>query len=276
MNTAILERLVNHLIERGVDGFYVGGSTGEGLLMSVAERQLVLDTVIAAARGRAPVIAHVGAVALVDACVLARHARDCGAAGVSSVLLPQYPDIRSLTAYFTTLAAAVPEIPVLAYLLNSSLDNVAFMRRLMDIPNLAGAKYTGPDVYEFGRVVRLRQENWTMFSGMDEVCVYAAMQGAHGNIGSTLNFMPGVYRAIHDCVARGDLAAGQTLQNRANEVITLMSTAGFMGALKQVVLPMLGFECGPPRLPHRPLAKEDRASLQTALEAAGLQEMAAM
>ncbi len=276
VNVPVLRALVDDLIAKKVDGFYVCGSTGEGVLMSVAERKLVVETVLSQANGRVPVIAHIGAMALVDARDLAWHACDHGAAGVSSILLPQYSGIDSLYAYFENLAAAVPDLPVLAYMLNSSYNNVDLMCRLMQIPNLMGAKYTGPDVYEFGEVVRLRDENWTMLSGMDEVCLYAAMQGAHGNIGSTLNFMPGVYRAIHESVRSGNLAEGQSLQIRANRVTTVMINAGFMGAIKQVVLPMLGFDCGLPRLPHSPLAPEKLAALRDELEAAGFAELAAM
>jgi N-acetylneuraminate lyase len=276
VNIPVLRDLVDYLVDKKVDGFYVCGSTGEGVLMSVAERKLVVEAVLSQANGRVPVIVHVGAMALVDARDLARHACDHGSAGVSSILPPQYNNFDNLYAYFENLAAAVPNLPVLAYMLNSSYNNVELMRRLMQIPNLAGAKYTGPDVYEFGEVVRLRDENWTMLSGMDEVCLYASMQGAHGNIGSTLNFMPGVYRAIHECVRTGNLAEGQALQQRANRVTTIMIAAGFMGAIKQVVLPRLGFDCGLPRLPHPCLKPERFHQLQHDLELANFTELAAM
>jgi N-acetylneuraminate lyase len=272
----VLRCLVDYLVDKGVDGFYVCGSTGEGVLMSVDERDQAAQIVLSQVKGRVPIIVHVGAMALVDACELAQRARDHGAAAVSSILPPLYGDINTLTAYFENLAVAVPQMPVLAYLLNSGFDNVALMRRLMKIPNMAGAKYTGPDVYEFGEVVRLRDDNWTMLSGMDEVCLYAAMQGAHGNIGSTLNFMPGVYRAIHECVQTGKLAEGQLLQKRANRVISVMIAAGFMGALKQVVMPMLGFECGYPRLPHPYLKSGQIDQLRLDLLSASFEELAAM
>jgi N-acetylneuraminate lyase len=276
VNVPVLRALVDYLVDKKVDGFYVSGSTGEGVLMSVAERKLVAETVLSQVNGRIPVIVHVGAMALVDARDLARHACDHGAAGVSSILPPQFNTFDSLYAYFENLASAVPDLPVLAYMFNSSYNNVELMRRLMQIPNLMGAKYTGPDVYEFGEVVRLRDENWTMFSGMDEVCLYASMQGAHGNIGSTLNFMPGVYRAIHECVRTGNLAEGQALQLRANRVTTILIAAGFMGALKQAVLPMLGFDCGLPRLPHSCFKHERGHQLQYDLEIAGFSELVAM
>jgi len=276
VNLPILRDLVDYLIDKKVDGFYVCGSTGEGILMSVVERKLVAETVLSQAKGRVPVIIHIGAMALVDARDLAQHAGDHGAAGVSSILPPPYSGIDSLYTYFENLASAVPNLPVLAYMLNSSYNNVELMRRLMQIPNLMGAKYTGPDVYEFGEVVRLRDKNWTMLSGMDEVCLYASMQGAHGNIGSTLNFMPGVYRRIHECVQTGNLAEGQALQLRANRVTTLMINAGFMGAIKQVVMPLIGFECGPPRLPHPCLKPERFAQLQRDLELANFAELVAM
>src|SRR5262245_34447739 len=113
VNVPVLQALVDYLVDKKVDGFYVCGSTGEGVLMSVAERKLVTETVLSQANWRVPVIIHVGAMALVDARDLAQHAYDHGAAGVSSILLPQYSGIDSLYAYFENLASAVPNLPVL-------------------------------------------------------------------------------------------------------------------------------------------------------------------
>jgi N-acetylneuraminate lyase len=81
-----------------------------------------------------------------------------------------------------------------------------------------------------------------IYMSMDEQCLFAAMFGSSGNIGSTLNFMPGVYREIHECVKSGDLARGQELQLRANQVTKTVISFGFPGALKKV-MGILGFDC---------------------------------
>ena len=266
VNVAVLQELVEYLIDKQVGGFYVCGGTGEGLFMSPEERKLVTETVVDQVDGRVPVIAHVGSMIVGDAVRLAEHAQNVGAAGISSVIPPMFQDSESLYTYFARVGDAVPDIPLLTYIFGGPTDAVALMRRLMEISTVAGAKYTGPNMYEFREIVGLRRDSWNIFSGMDEQCIYAAMQGACGNIGSTLNYIPGIYREIHNSYNRGDIANGQELQVRANQVTRVLFSFGFFGALKEVMR-MLGFDCGEPRLPHRPFAKERQDELKAELEA---------
>ena len=275
VNVPVLRELVEYLIDKRVDGFYVCGTTGEGIYMSVEERKLIAEIVLKQLRGRVPAIVHVGCVSVRDAVALAQHAQRVGAAGVSSILPPFYSNPQSLHNYFATIAAAVPNLPLLTYIFGGPMDAVALMREWMKIPNVVGTKYTGPNMYEFRHIVELRSDGWTVFSGMDEQCLFAAMFGASGNIGSTLNFMPGVYREIHACCKNGDLTRGRELQIRANKVTSVLLPFGFPGALKEV-MGMLGFDCGKPRLPNLPLLEEKRDSLHAQLEAVDFSKLAEM
>ena len=90
VNHESLRRLVEFHIQSGASGFFVCGGTGEGLLLNPQERREVLATVVAAAGGRAKVIAHIGALDTSSACVLARQA--AGSA------LPSQGDCRRLKA----------------------------------------------------------------------------------------------------------------------------------------------------------------------------------
>ena len=275
VNPAMLRKLVEHFAARHLDGLYICGSTGEGIFMSTDERELVVETVMDQARGRLPVIVHVGAAATLDAVRLARHAQSAGAAGISAILPPVAFDPRSVVAHFEAIAAAVPDLPFLPYVFGGPRDAVALMRDLMHIPNLAGTKYFGPNMYEFGHLVTTRSEGWTAFSGMDEQCIFAAMFGAHGCIGSTINLIPGVFQQLYACVRAGDLQGALEQQKRANRVIDVLHSYGFMSAFKEA-LAYAGLECGLPRLPNMPLAAEKRAELRARLDAVDLAELAAM
>jgi N-acetylneuraminate lyase len=266
---------VDYLIGKDIGGFYVCGSTGEGIAMSVAERKLVLETVVEQNNGRLPVIAHVGCIAAGDAAALARHAQEAGADGVASIIPPLYRSTQSIHDYYATIAAAAPELPLLTYIFGGPVDAVALMRALMDIPTLAGAKYTGPDMFEFRRIIDLGAGRWTVFSGMDEQCVFAAMFGSNGCIGSSLNYYPGVYREIRHAVHSGDYAHANELQLRANLTTAIMADVGFLAALKEVMR-WLDFDCGRPRLPTLALAEETWKNLRRQLEEAGFRELAAM
>ncbi len=275
INTNVLQDMVEHHLAKGIGGFYLCGSTGEGMFLSVAERKLVAEVVLSQVKGRAPVIVHVGAVVARDAADLARHAAEHGAAGISSVLPPLFDNVPSLHAYFEMLAAAAPDLALLPYLYGGPTSAVTLMRQLMPIPTVAGAKYTGPNMYEFSQIVALKGDSWAVFSGMDEQCVFAAMSGASGNIGSTVNLMPGVYREIHKAYRAGDLARGLELQQRANAVTATLIESGLMGSLK-MALEMLGFPCGGLRLPRLMPNGSVRSDLFARLEACGLHELAEM
>jgi N-acetylneuraminate lyase len=275
VNVPVLRDIVGYLLGKGVDGFYIGGTTGEGIYLPVTERQRIVESVLQAVAGRVPVIVHVGTPVSNDAVALAQHAQTHGAAGVSSVLPPLYNDARSIQRYYATVAAAVPDLPFLSYLLNPNLDAVALMRSLMPIPNLAGTKYTGPNMYEMSRIIDMGKPEWTVFSGMDEEAVYADMLGVAGNIGSTLNFMPGAYREIGRLVRAGEFSAAHDLQRRANAVTTVMSEVGFGGALK-AVMTRLGFPAGEPMLPNLPLSSEQKAELDRKLAETDFEALVAL
>jgi N-acetylneuraminate lyase len=272
VNTQVLRDLVEFLIEKESSGFYLCGTTGEGLYMTVEERKLVAETVMSEVKGRVPVIVHVGSVTVKDAVELARHAQRIGSNGISSILPPLYQTTQSLYAYYEKIAEAVPDLPVLAYIFGGPMDAVSLMKELMKIPNLAGAKYTGPNMYEFRNIINLRDHDWTIFSGMDEQCFFATMFGSSGNIGSTLNFMPHIYLAMHECYKNGALAHGLDLQIRANEITRILISFGFPGALKKV-MGMLGFDCGNPRLPNLPFPENEEKSLKSQLESAGFSNL---
>jgi dihydrodipicolinate synthase/N-acetylneuraminate lyase len=133
-------------------------------------------------------------------------------------------------------------------------------------------------MFELRRLVDLGEgarAGWTVFSGMDEQCVFAAMSGAPANIGSTLNVMAGAYQEMRDSLERGDLARATDLQLQANRVTHVLLSHGFPGALREAMR-LLGYDCGDPRLPNPPLPLAKRASLRQALDDAGLRELARM
>ncbi|HEX9118553.1 MAG TPA: dihydrodipicolinate synthase family protein [Anaerolineae bacterium] len=275
VNVTALCDLVDYQLARKVDGFYLLGSTGEGLFQSVDERELVARTVLDRVAGRAPVIVHVGAAVLRDSVRLARHAQVAGAAGISSILPPVVYDPRGIVSYYETIAGAAPDLPFLPYIFGGPRDAVALMRDLLHIPNLAGTKYTGPNMYEMAQILALRDEGWTVFSGMDEQALYGIMSGASGTIGSTFNLFAGAHRQIQERYRAGNVAGALDVQLGINRVIEAMYGFGFAAALK-AAMGFLGVDCGAPRLPNPPLAAGALPALREKLAQAGFFELAAL
>lgn len=276
INTESLVALIDYLLDKGVDGFYVGGSTGEGVLMPVNQRKQLAENVLSHTNARVPVILHVGAVSVDDAIDLAIHAQEHGASGISSIIPPLYTTMDSVVAYYTELAASVPTLPFMPYILNPNFNAVELIKNLSAIKNLAGSKYTGPNMYEFRQILSLGSGQWSMFSGMDEQCIYGAMMGATGAIGSTVNMMSGAYKKIHNFVNNGEFAEAQALQIRVNHVTETMIRAGFPGALRFALSQRVGHPMGDPRLPHLPLSDVQKQELQEQLTMTDFDELTTM
>ena len=276
VNVKVLRDLTAYLLEKDIGGLYLCGSTGEGIYMSVADRKRVTEEVMAEVDGRVPIIVHVGSVASRDAVELARHAREAGAEGVASILPPMNRSLEHIYLHYETIAAAVPDLPFFPYIFGGQLDAVSLMRELLNrVSNVGGAKYTGPNMYEYKQLLDLKDEEWTIFLGMDPQCAFGAMFGGRGNIGTTLNYHPGIYREIHKSVAQGDFVRARDLQVRANRVTLVLHKYGLMSALR-VAMQMLGFDIGPPRLPTPSIDADIVAEVQQALEAVDFMEIAKM
>ncbi|RIK32903.1 MAG: hypothetical protein DCC55_35990 [Chloroflexi bacterium] len=281
VNVCVLRELVEHLLNKQVDGLYVCGSTGEGLFLSVPERKQVLETVLDQVGGRVPVLVHVGSVATRDAVELACHAQACGASGVSAVLPLLNPSLETVYLHYTTIAAAAPDLPFLPYLFGGQTSALLLMQGLLEqIPNVGGAKYTGPNMFELKQLLQLESSTtaragWTIFSGMDEQCLFAIMSGARGHIGSTLNLMPGAYRTMRALYNQGQVDQALQIQQHANQVTATLIGFGFAGALREAMR-LLGFELGQPRRPTLPLAADRRDALRGALEDVGWSELVAL
>lgn len=264
-------KLASFLIERGVDGFYVGGTTGEGLLQSSETRRRMVQLIVERARhSQTRVIAHVGACSTDDAVALAKAAADVGADAVSSIPPVFYRvSFAGLCEYYRTVAEAT-DLPLLIYHI-PALSGVGLslgeMGRLLDLENVVGIKFSDYNHF-FLRQIREHHPESIVFSGNDEVFLPALVMGAHGSIGLTLNFMPQMYVGIYRAYRQGDLAEAQRLQFLANRTIEIVIERGSLGACK-AMMKMLGIDCGLPRGPVMPIEGAASDELRQELESVG-------
>ena len=277
-NASQVAPLVEYLIDAGVSGLYVCGSTGEGMSLSTDERKAVLETFVDATDGRLPVIAQVGHNSLAEARQLAVHAQQFGANAISATC-PSYfkvSDVATLVACMAELAAGAPELPFYYYhipaLTGSALDIVEFLKRGGDcIPNLVGLKYTDTKLHEFQQCLEFGDGCIDVVWGCDEMLLGALATGTLAAIGSTYNIAAPLYRSIISAFERGDLPEARRLQSLSVRMIRTLMRFPFHPAMKSV-LGMLGYNVGGCRLPQGRLSDEDVATLRIELEAIGFFE----
>ena len=209
--TDVIGPMIDRLIESGIAGLYVCGSTGEGMSLTCDERKRVVEATVEAADGRLPVIVQVGHNSLKDARDLAEHAALNGAAAISATC-PSYfkiGDTETLVASMSEIATAAPQTPFYYYhipsLTGSPIDVVEFLQRGGDkIATLAGLKYTDTLLHQFQQCLRLDGGRFDVLWGCDEMVLGALATGARGAIGSTYNIAAPLYQSLIAAFAAGE------------------------------------------------------------------------
>lgn len=254
VNVAMLEQMVEYHLAQGLRGFYLTGSTGEGLLQSQAERKLVVESVIRANRARGKIIVHVGCLATDDAVELARHAAEQGADWVSSVG-PIYfgQSFEAAYRHYRRIAEAT-DLPFMIYSLGQELVPQRDVR-FFDIKNVRGMKYTGRDYYSAQILKRLIGDEALFFAGCDEqlLCGLALGNVFSGGIGSTYNIIPAHFAHICELAAQGEYAAAARFQEEANRVVELM-IENENWSYRKAFMKYIGLDCGACRFPYAPLS----------------------
>ena len=263
--------ITDRLIDSGVSGLYVCGSTGEGMSLSTTERKQVAAAFVDAADGRVPVIVQVGHNSLREAQDLASHAGEVGA-DVISATCPSYFKVAStdgLIDCMRQIVATAGELPFYYYhipaLTGSQIDIVDFLRRGSEaIPNLVGLKYTDTLLHEFQSCQSVHDGNLDIVWGCDEMLLGALATGATAAIGSTYNVAAALYTQIVHAFEHGDLELARELQRRSVAMVEAMAAVAFHPALKETMA-MLGMPCGGCRLPLGTLTADQVDALRHAL-----------
>lgn len=270
VNTAMIERLVEYFISRGIRGLYVTGGTGEGLLQSKAERKRVVEAVVQANAGRAKVIAHIGCLNTDDSVELARHAEQTGADWISSVAPVYFGQTYAAAHRHYTKIASATGLPFLIYSSAGKELDPDRDARLFDIPNVKGMKYTGNDFYTLQRLIWRLGHPAIFFSGMDQLFVPAFASGClAGCIGTTQNIVPRHFSRMYEAMTRNDFATASRLQAEANRVVQLM-VENENWSYRKAMVRFLGLDVGAARPPYEPLTEEVYAAFAERIRKQGI------
>lgn len=262
-----LKVLADHCIDAGLTGLYVGGSTGEGFLLTEEERMQVFRTVGKHLGGKCNLFAHVGAISTDSAIRMAKVAEDSGFDAVSAVAPFYYSfPLEAIKTYYSDIMSAT-DLPMIMY----NFPNAGGFNGMLDVVNafihnekLLGIKHTSQNLFELERFKHLERD-LTVFNGFDEMLVAGLSMGADGGIGSTYNFMPKIILEIYKSFNNGDISAAQKAQEKANRIIADMIPYGVFQMEKEI-LNQLGVPVGECRKPFLPLSTEGKAKAKEIAE----------
>ena len=262
VDTEVLGRLVDYNLQKGVDGFYVAGSTAEVFLLDAKERLAVMEAVSSRAGGKCTLIAHIGCISTKQAIEYAREAKEMGYDAISSVAPFYYKfSFEEIRRYYFDIVDAV-DLPMLIYNfpafsgVNLTTDNI---REFLADDRFLGVKHTSSDFYALEQF-KAGFSDKGVYNGYDEMFLAGLSMGADGGIGSTFNFMAEKYIEIRRLFQENDMSAAQALQREVNTILRALVEVGVMQGEK-AIMEGLGFPLGQARSPFAPLSGAQKEKL---------------
>lgn len=272
INIPVLKQLLNDLLAKGADGFYLCGATGEGIAIDPEQRMLLAEEAIKTVGGRKPCIVQVASGNFEDAIRLAKHAEKVGAAAISATppMFFSY-DKDDVYNYYKKLADAV-SIPMMIYYNPAAgfYINADIAAKMFEIDNVTAIKWTSSDYYQMMRLKDITNGEMNIINGPDEMLLMGLSAGADGGIGTTYNFMFDIIRGIYDNFVKGDLEAAREYQTRAIRIISVLLNYKIIPAAK-VVLEAQGYAVGDATFPMKRYSNEEKAVIVAQMRKAGLE-----
>ena len=260
INPAAVREMTRWFIDQGVQGLYVGGSSGECIYQSKEDRKITLENVMAEAKGKLTVIAHVACNNTADSQELAAHAESLGVDAIAAIppiyfKLPPY----AIAKYWNDISDAAPNTDFVIYNI-PQLAGVALtiplLKEMLKNPRVIGVKNSSPATQD---IQMFADEGCIVFNGPDEQLISGLVMGAVGGIGGTYGAMPKLYVKLYECVKAGDLAKALEIQNDCCRIIyKLCSGHGNMyGMIKESLRRLGAPDCGSVRAPLAELVEAD-------------------
>lgn len=258
-----------YLMDKGVKGLYVGGSSGECIYHSVAERKLVLENVMAVAKGKLTMIAHVACNNTRDSRELAAHAEGLGVDAIAAIPpiyfhLPPY----AIAQYWNDISAAAPNTDFIIYNI-PQLAGVALTPALLaemrKNPRVIGVKNSSMPTQDIQIWKDQGGEGFVVMNGPDEQFISGLAMGATGGIGGTYAVMPELFLKAYELFHAGKVDEARAIQNEICRIIYKLCEAhGNLYAVMKAVLKKNGLDLGGVREPLPGLIDSDMKIVEEA------------
>jgi dihydrodipicolinate synthase/N-acetylneuraminate lyase len=271
---AAFARVLEFNLQAGVHGFWLGGGSGESIMLDDDENKALATVAADVVGDRAANIMHVGAPTTRRSATMAEHAAATGAHAICCVPPFFYKRTDEEIVEHYRVVAAAADLPFFVYNLPHMTGveiTVDLMRKLVDgVPQLTGLKHSAA---QFGTMMDFMAMDLQCFIGNCTLLLPALSVGAVGCIDGPPNMAPEVYVEVWDAFQAGDLERARKAQRRGLAVRDLLIEFGaerFHSVLKAVVSHRIGLDCGEPRPPALPLTPQERQHIVAQADKLGL------
>ena len=220
---ADLEKIVQLCVDQQLDGLYILGSTGQGVLFTEKQRIAVTKKVMEVAGSQLPVIAQVGSLNTRESIRLAQAAQEAGVYGISTVAPIYYQGgVDNSLAHYRAISSSI-DIPFFPYHVgNQSIfggNARYYIDQILTLPNIEGMKLTTQNLYEISLMHILAGDDLILFSGADELYCHATLCGTVGAIGSFFNLWGEECRYVRKEFIGGNFVLGNRFMLAFQEII---------------------------------------------------------
>ncbi|MFV0383480.1 dihydrodipicolinate synthase family protein [Paracoccus sp. (in: a-proteobacteria)] len=268
----VMTALVDRLIAAGVHGLAPLGSTGEFAYLDMAQRLSVARSVIAAARGRVPVVPGVASTSTADAVAQTRAMVEAGADGILAILEAYFPiGDDGVEAYFRAIAEAAGDLPVVLYTnpnFQRSDLSLPVIERLSHVKNIRYIKDASSNTGRLLSIMARTEGRMQVFAASAHIPACVMMIGGVGWMAGPACVVPEQSIALYEAAQARDWNRAMELQRplwRINELFARYSLAACIKA----ALALQGFDVGDPVAPQKPLDTAARDEIAAALRAVG-------
>ncbi|MEN3186987.1 MAG: dihydrodipicolinate synthase family protein [Atribacterota bacterium] len=268
----LLQAYITFLIEKGVNGLFVCGTTAEAQLLSVKERVQILETVLKVNDEKMTIVAHCGTPTLQDTRELLRHAFSAKAHG-GAIVTPFYYRYsqEELWEYYATLAREFPHFPLYLYTIPSLTGNELLpstvVRLQATFPNIVGLKDSSGNFTALTQYLLELPPSFRLIVGYDRAFLPALVLGAAGSVTGPGGVVPEPFVKLFAAWKRRNLEEAVRFQREVTIVSSILKEGGSLPTLK-VGLSWRGFGDGTMRPPFQTIPQAEQNVLRENLEKA--------
>ncbi len=272
VNHAELRNQVERMLAGGVHGLFPFGTNGEGYILSLKEKEEVLETVIDQVKGRVPVYAGTGCISTADTIYMSKRAEELGA-DVLSIITPSFAlaSQKELYDHYVAVAKHV-NIPIVLYNIPMRTGNkllpetVAKLAKDVDV--IMGAKDSSGDRDNLKAYIDQTRDvgkNFSVLAGNDGNILFCLQNGGQGGIAGRANLWPATVASIYDHFMAGEMEAAEAAQAEIAKIQRVFKFGNPNTIIKKAVS-MMGYSVGDCRRPFNYLCDEGVEELKAVLK----------
>ena len=271
VNAKVLARLCDDLIKAGVHGLTPLGSTGEFAYLTWPQRRRVVEVVIAAAKGRVPVVAGVASTTIADAVSQAREFESLGCSGILAILDTYFPlPEEGVFSYFKAIAEAI-SLPVVLYTnpnFQRSDLSLSVIDRLSRIPNIGYIKDASSNTGRLLSIINRVEGRLQVFAASSHIPTCVMLIGGIGWMSGPACVAPRQSVELYELCRQGDLVTAMERQRPLWNLNQAFAKYNLAACIKGG-LELQGYPVGPPLPPQAPLTPEGVEEVRRALVGIG-------